>query len=85
MKLQLIQGPEGSPNSCFGTENEAGESVDFVQYDWGCPDLVNKLGGELPDPDEVGREAYLVAAFNWLEQHDGEEFDVADDAEVIDA
>lgn len=85
MRLKLTEGPEGAPNFCYGTEDaDTGESVDFVQSDWGYPDLASKLGAELPDPDEVGVSAYLVAAGKWLEAHDGETFTVPDDAEVID-
>jgi hypothetical protein len=86
LRLRLIQGPEGSPNFVYGTENDdTGDSVDYVQYDWGYPSLVSKLGGELPEENTVSTTAYLTAAHDWLEKHEGEVFDVSADAEVIDA
>lgn len=78
MKLTLVCGPEGSPNFCFGTYDENDKNIDFVQSDWDYPGLAEKLGAILPDPDEVGISAYLVSAYNWLSENDGETFDVYD-------
>lgn len=77
MRLLLVQGAEGSPNSSFGVYDYDNDTeVDFVQSDWGWPDLAQKLGAVLPDPDDVGVAEYHSVAWDWLAAHDGEVFEV---------
>lgn len=48
MKVRLEQGPEGSPNFCFGLYDVAtGESLEFVQSDWDCVGLQDASAGKL--------------------------------------
>lgn len=54
--LTLRQGPEGSPNFCFGLYSSTGDCVEFVQPDWDYPRLAGRLGWAVsqvkgPDPE----------------------------------
>lgn len=54
--VTLKQGPEGSPNFCFGLYAEDGADVAFVQNDWDYPGLASRLGWSValvngPDPE----------------------------------
>lgn len=80
---RLEQGPEGSPNFCFGLYDvETGECLEFVQSDWDYPGLADRLGWPGCASDAIGER--LTAAFDFLAEHAGEEFDLdatpADDA-----
>ena len=87
MKLTLEQGPEGSPNFCFGLYAEDGECLEFVQTDWEHASLASTLGWT---PCECGATDGTVAcahrtvsdmlseAFDYLAEHDGEIFDLSD-------
>lgn len=88
MHVLLWQGPEGSPNFCFGIyahgpgryggkDYQDEDCVDFVQNDWGWADLAEKLGWT--PPEDKSRSDQLSDAFDWLEAHDGQHFEIGDD------
>ena len=88
MNVRLEQGPEGSPNFCFGLYNsDDGECLAFVQSDWDWAGLASSLGW---CPCECGRtdgtvkcahrtvSEMLSEAFDYLAERDGHEFDLSD-------
>jgi hypothetical protein len=91
MRVVLEQGPEGSPNFCFGLYAcETGDGharsdyVQFVQFDWDYAGLASALGWV---PCECGRtdgtfpcahrsvSQMLAEAFDYLAERDGLGFD----------
>ena len=86
MKVQLIQSPEGAPNICFGVYDMEGPEgcVYFVQSDWDYAGLASRLGwvpcdcgetdGTVPCKHKTTGEM-LASAYDWLSEHDGEEFE----------
>ena len=88
MKVSLKQGPEGSPNSCFGLYGcETDECVEFVQSDWDYAGLASSLGwqpcacgatdGTVDCAHRTVTEM-LSEAFDFLSTHDGEEFEMSE-------
>jgi hypothetical protein len=88
MKVILEQGPENSPNFCFGLYvEETGECLEFIQSDWGYAGLATSLGW---CPCECGRtdgtidcahrsvSEMLSEAFDYLAERDGQAFDLSD-------
>ena len=87
MKYRLEQGPEGSPNFCFGLYDETGECAQFVQSDWDYAGLASSLGWV---PCHCGHTDGTVAcqhrtvsemlseAFDYLAEKDGEEFELSE-------
>ena len=88
MPVRLEQGPEGSPNFCFGLYDvETGECLNFVQSDWDYAGLASSLGWA---PCDCGRtdgtvncehrtvSEMLSEAFDYLSERDGEEFELSD-------
>ena len=88
MRVILHQGPEGSPNSCFGLYcEETGECMEFIQSDWDWAALASNLGWL---SCECGRTdgtvacdhrkvaAMLAEAFDYLSERDGQTFDLSD-------
>jgi hypothetical protein len=88
MKVRLEQGPEGSPNFCFGLYDVAtGESLEFVQSDWDYAGLASRLGwqacecgatdGTVDCPHHSVSEM-LSSAFDFLAEKAGDEFEIND-------
>ena len=88
MKVRLAQGPEGSPNFCFGLYNVVtNECLEFVQSDWDWAGLASRLGWV---PCECGRtdgtvdcehqavSDMLSSAFDYLSEREGEVFELSD-------
>ncbi len=86
MRVTLVQGPEGSPNFCFGLYDEDGESIEFVQTDWELAPLASNLGW-VPCEHGCGTDGtvdckhkkvgqMLSEAFDYLAERDGQEFDL---------
>ena len=87
MKVRLEQGPEGSPNFCFGLYDETGKCVQFIQIDWDYAPLASSLGW-IPcecgatdgtvDCKTCGRivSQMLSEAFDYLAERNGETFDL---------
>jgi hypothetical protein len=81
----LQQGPEGSPNFCFGLyDSEGDECVQFVQSDWDYAGLASSLGWcpcECGHTDGTVDCAHKTAsqmlsdAFDFLSERDGETFE----------
>ena len=85
MRVQLIQGPEGSPNFCFGLYDvEGNDCVQFVQSDWDWAGLASTLGWKpceecgftdgTVDCEHRAVSEMLSSAYDWLAEHDGEYF-----------
>lgn len=87
MKVRLEQGPEGSPNFCFGLYDEAGECIEFVQSDWDYAGLASRFGwtpcdceatdGTVKCPHRTVSEM-LADSFDFLSARDGDEFEIED-------
>jgi hypothetical protein len=85
MLVQLVQGPEGSPNFCFGLYGRGGVCVEFIQSDWEYAPLACSLGWA---PCECGAtdgtvdcahrttSAMLAEAYDYLAERDGEWFTI---------
>ena len=87
MKVQLIQGPEGSPNFCFGLYDGFGDCIDFIQSDWDYAGLANKLGwvpcycghtDGTVNCDHRKTSEMLAEAFDYLSERDSQIFDLDD-------
>ena len=85
--LRLEQGPEGSPNFCFGLYNETGACALFVQSDWDYAGLASMLGwtpcpcGHTDGTVDCGHRKVgdmLAEAFDYLSERDGQEFELLD-------
>lgn len=85
---RLVQGPEGSPNFCFGLHDAfTGEGILFVQTDWDYPSLASLFGyvpcecghtdGTVDCKHKTASEM-IAAAFDWLERHEGELVEAGD-------
>jgi hypothetical protein len=78
---KLIQGPEGSPNFCFGLYADDGECLEFVQSDWEYPSLASRFGfvpcecgctDGTVDCEHKTVSQILSEAFDFLAARDGE-------------
>ena len=88
MKVQLRQGPEGSPNFCFGLYAiDSGKCLEFIQSDWDWAGLASSLGwcpckcGDTDgtvDCDHRKKSEMLSEAFDFLAQRDEQVFDLSD-------
>lgn len=86
MKAVLLQGPEGSPNFCFGLyDAETGECLEFVQSDWDWAGMASRLGWQAcecghtdgtVDCEHRKVSNMLSDAFDYLSERDGEEFEI---------
>jgi hypothetical protein len=88
MLVKLLQGPEGSPNFCFGLYDVAtGECREFVQSDWDFAGVASSLGweacpcertdGTVPCPHRTV-SVMLSEAFDYLAARDGEVFELSE-------
>lgn len=85
MLVILLQGPEGSPNFCFGLyeARKNGKCLEFIQSDWDYAGLASRLGWS---PCRCGRTdgtvdcqhkkagEMLADAFDFLRARDGRRF-----------
>lgn len=88
MKARLQQGPEGSPNFCFGLYDvDSNECLEFVQSDWDYAPLASRFGWvpcECGATDGTVRCQHksvgqmLSDAFDFLAERDGEELEWED-------
>jgi hypothetical protein len=85
MKVHLIQGPEGSPNFCFGLYDANEGCVEFIQTDWDYPGLASRLGfvpcgcgatDGTVDCDHKTATQMISEAFDFLAGNAGKTFDL---------
>lgn len=88
MNVTLIQGPEGSPNFCFGVYDASGSGkgcLEFAQTDWDYAPLASRFGwvpcgcgatDGTVDCEHRKTGDMLAEAFEFLAERDGETFDI---------